>query len=407
MSIRRWAIVPLLCLLSVASLAGVLKEKGIAHIPYGGWSGVDAKVRATALRKAEINALDRYIANTNGAEERNYSALRPRIINHLSRFILSTETVTSLRDKKTHTYTLVISASLNKYAIGDALQANSAVANTSRAQRAYITFIFVARQQSSVTSFGANRTARMSVNRRLRASATSSAAVHSQSYSSTNHHVNGIDMAAQTQTQQGYASSHHSDRASHAASQSGRHDAYSSAVHVTATIHGSSEVTRRANVTLYRVRRSGTINDVVSNILSQAGYQVVDAKFIAARTHNLLNVSAFENEFGRGNDISQTTLANAAQAAQQVHVPYLAYGTLDVGLQSVDPATGLKRVYVEVTAKVYNLSGLFPITVAAIGPVQYAGLGPNAAVARTNALRLAARKAAQKLVSEMDAKGVT
>ena len=407
MSIRKWVIVPLLCVLSTAAWAGVVKEKGMAHVPYGSWSGVDAKVRATALKKAEINALDRYIANTSGSEERNYSALRSRMIHHLERFILSTSTVTSSRDKETRTYTLVISASLNVYTINNALQANSAVANTSRAQRSYITFIFVARQQNSVTSFGANQFARKTVNSGARGSERSSTTGHSKSYSTANRHVNGLDMAAQTQTQQGYASSHHNDQSSRATSESERHRTYNQSSRATITLHSTGHVTHRADVTLYRIRRSGTIDDVISNILSQAGYQVVDAKFIAARTHNRLNVSAFEKEFGRGNDISQTTLANAAQAAQEVHVPYLAYGTLDVGLQSVDPATGLKRVYVEVTAKVYNLSGLFPITVAAVGPVQYAGVGPNAAVARTNALKLAARKAAQKLVAEMDAKGVS
>lgn len=312
----------------------------------------------------------------------------------------------SVRDKKTRTYTLVINASLNVDAINNALQANSAVANTSRAQRSYITFIFVARQQSSVTSFGAQRTTRLTVNSGARGSMRAQAAGNSQSYSTTSRHANGMDMAAQSGTQQGYASSHHGDRSAHTGSQSERHGTYSTSRHATVNVRSASRVVRRADVTRYRVRRSGTIDDVISNILSQAGYQVVDAKFIATRTHNLLSVSAFEKEFGKGNDISQTTLANAAQAAQEVHVPYLAYGTLDVGLQSVDPATGLKRVYVEVTAKVYNLSGLFPITVAAVGPVQYAGLGPNAAVARTNALKLAARNAAQKLVAEMDAKGV-
>ncbi len=406
MSMKTVAVAFLLCVVSVGALAGTIKEKGMAHVPYRGWSGVDAKVRAAALKKAELNALDRYVANTNGAEERNYSAIRPRIAQHISRYVLSTSTISAFRDKKTKMYTLVISADLNVYKINDALQANSAVANTSQSLRSYITFIFVARQQSRVTSFGKQTTVRVAATSTASGAMQTTAAHSGHSYSATNHHVNGMDTAAQTQNQRGYASSHHSDEGTHTAGQSQSHGAYGVSSHRILRVTGQSHVIRRANITQYRVRRSGTVNDVISNILSQAGYQVVDAKFIAARTHNLLNVAAFKREFGRGNDISQTTLANAASAAQEVHVPYLAYGTLDVGIQGTDPTTGLKRVYVEVTAKVYNLSGVFPVTVAAVGPVQYAGLGPNAAVARTNALKRAASKAAERLVAEMDVKGV-
>lgn len=406
MSIKTLVAAVLLSVVSIGALAGTIKEKGMAHVPYGGWSGVDAKVRAAALKKAELNALDRYVANTNGAEERNYSAIRPRIAQHISRYVLSASTISAFRNKKTKMYTLVISADLNVYQINDALRANSAVANTSQSQRSYITFIFVARQQSSVTSFGKQTIVRVAATSTASGAMQTTASHSGHSYSATNHHVNGTDAAAQTQNLRDYASSHHSDQGTHTAGQSQSHGTYRASSHDVLRIAGRSRVIRKANITEYRVRRSGTVNDVISNILSQAGYQVVDAKFIAARTHDLLNVAAFKREFGRGNDISQTTLANAAAAAQEVHVPYLAYGTLDVGVQDVDPTTGLKRVYVEVTAKVYNLSGMFPVTVAAVGPIQYAGLGPNAAVARTNALKLAARKAAEKLVAEMDVKGV-
>ncbi len=88
MSLKGWAIGACLCLVSAVAWASIHHEKGIAHVPYGGWSGVDAKVRATALRQAETNALDRYMAGMSGAEERNYSALRLRMIHHLGRFIL-------------------------------------------------------------------------------------------------------------------------------------------------------------------------------------------------------------------------------------------------------------------------------------------------------------------------------
>ena len=86
-------------------------------------------------------------------------------------------------------------------------------------------------------------------------------------------------------------------------------------------------------------------------------------------------------------------------------MPYLALGTLDVGMKSKDPATGLVRVNVTVTGKVLDVSGRFPKTASSVGPVQIAGLGPNPTVARTNALSKAAETAARQLSDELNAKG--
>ena len=87
-------------------------------------------------------------------------------------------------------------------------------------------------------------------------------------------------------------------------------------------------------------------------------------------------------------------------------IPYLTLGTLDVGFANPDPATGLLRVPVIVNAKVLDLSDMIPDTVATVGPVQYAGLGPTEAEAQTNALKLAAQNAAKDLISQLNSAGV-
>ncbi len=66
----------------------------------------------------------------------------------------------------------------------------------------------------------------------------------------------------------------------------------------------------------------------------------------------------------------------------------------------------MTRVYVSVNGKVMDLRGRFPKTVASVGPVQYAGLGPDIIVARRNALRQAGEHAAHDLTSKMQAKGI-
>ena len=107
-----------------------------------------------------------------------------------------------------------------------------------------------------------------------------------------------------------------------------------------------------------------------------------------------------------GNGIFVAGNRAAASGAQKAEVPYLAIGTLDVGMRGTDPTTGLNRIHVTVMGKVLDVTGKFPRTVSAVGPIQFAGTGPTDMVARTNALSLAAEKAATQLMNELNAKAV-
>ena len=82
-------------------------------------------------------------------------------------------------------------------------------------------------------------------------------------------------------------------------------------------------------------------------------------------------------------------------------IPFVAIGTLDVGLPDQDPNTGLQRVAVTVNARILDVSATIPDTIASVGPVQYAGVGPTEPEARNNALRLAATNAARDLTSQL------
>ena len=63
-------------------------------------------------------------------------------------------------------------------------------------------------------------------------------------------------------------------------------------------------------------------------------------------------------------------------------------------------------MYVSVRGQVWNISRRLPRQVASVGPVQFAGMGPNPTVAKNNALVLASKEAAQILVNQMNAKGL-
>lgn len=338
-----------------------LHVKGMATVSTSG-RGASAKEIASATQTAKINAVERYVAGTNEAEQRNYDLIKGKIAADIDDYVLSSSVVEQNTDKQAKTFTIVLDCDLNISELDNALRSNSAESNTSQSNRSYITFIFVARKQQTIQSFAKEVTNK----------------------NSSNVSENGMDMEASSGGKKGYASETNKN---------------------ITTITGGSVIQRAAKVT-YAVTSSDAVNDVISNELSQAGYQVVDAAFIQQLSGGKLSIDSFKKDFTQGNDISASTLMSATLGAQQAKVPYLAYGTLDVGFPGLDSATGLTRVYVTVTAKIYNLTSRFPVTVASIGPEQYAGLGPDADVARTNALKQAADAAARKLVSELDAKGI-
>jgi hypothetical protein len=75
-------------------------------------------------------------------------------------------------------------------------------------------------------------------------------------------------------------------------------------------------------------------------------------------------------------------------------------------MHDTDPVSGLKRVYVSVNAKVWNIEKRLPKLVASVNSDTFAGLGPNPKVAKNNALKKAATSAAKNIVDQMNAKNL-
>jgi hypothetical protein len=104
--------------------------------------------------------------------------------------------------------------------------------------------------------------------------------------------------------------------------------------------------------------------------------------------------------------MKSTTLQSVVSGMRTANIPYVAIGTLDVGMADQDPSTGLARVGVTVNAKIYDVTQTIPDTIASVGPVQFAGMGPTEAEALANALKLAANNAARELISQVTNIGV-
>lgn len=355
-----WALTGFAILFSspAAFASSPVEQHGVATIPFSGKAPTVADYR-NAEKAAEMNAIARYVASTTSAEERNFKKMRESVMASLGQYVLGVTPISKSIDTDMSTLTMVVRVDLNTNALSNAFRSHSSVHATAENARSYMTFIFVARQQAAITRYGPE------------ASALNAAQVKE----------NGVNDAERTATGAEFADEH--------------------AV-ITKTEVTSSE-TRRAATIKYRVTSSSTVNSAMTGVFTNAGYRVVPVQIVAARSHNEINLKAFRNEYARGTHVSSQILTNALTEAQKLGLKYLAIGTLDTGMSSVDPQTGLQRVFVKVTGTLYYLGGFFPRTVVAVGPVQYSGLGPNESVATTAALRVAAKAAAHKMAQAMAA----
>jgi hypothetical protein len=347
---------------AINSMAGVIESKGMATIVYKGWGGPKPEESKDALRDAKISALERFIANSGTAKAQNYERVKSEIIENIDKYIIDHVILSEEKDKENKRYTIVIRATVNGSRLESTLQSNSAVANSAEEDRSYITFVFVAREQKNAKSYNARE--------------------HTRTDKSSTKEGSEYESAGRSDIEYGGAIS----------------------TSESATTGGS--VTRKSDEIEYDVSSADSANIAMSKVLTEAGFEVVEAEYLVEETSGLMNVDAFQRDYRYGNDITGDTRRNAIKGLRKVDIPYLAVGTLDVGMKDIDSATGLTRVYVTVTGKIVSLKKQFPKTVAAVGPVQYSGLGPDQTVARNNALMLAAESAGQTLTQQLNSKGV-
>lgn len=349
-------------LLMSASVFAEVDIKGSAELVYDGWGKPSAEEKQALRKKAENAALSRWASQQGASFLKNYDLVRAQVEGSLSDYVITSSVITEEFDKETKRFGMVVKVTLDDTRLLNFVNDSSAVSNTSTAEKSLLTFIFVSRRQDSIQQFDAKV-----FKREDRSAAADGAETEAN---------NGSDVSFNSKS--------------------------SSSNEV--TTGGSS--TRKADKISYTVASAAEINVTMTEVFSTAGFEVVEAEYVEEETAGLLKVDNFKADFSAGDDISGSTQRNAAKGAKMIDLPYLAVGTLDIGLADDDSSTGLKRVAVTVTGKMIGLNGRFPKTIAAVGPVQVAGVGPTATEAEKNALRVASERAATELVNQLNSKSI-
>jgi hypothetical protein len=393
MQVIKFFIALLIALVGMQASAQVQQARGQYVLDYKEYLGtfdkkeVPAKARSKAQQEAALKAVEHYFAEAGQSESANFDAIRSKILENQGRYILDSTVIAEDDNKKDFKYTVVVRISLNVANLRNAVQASSAVGRANDAEKSMLSFVFVSRQVALEKSYDDR------VYKRAEASAQVSANVSRQEKSSLREKSSEGESVKRSQIDTNASRSQQQDDSVNV-------DASRTRV---ATSETGGSTTRKASESSWRLLPSANLNQVFVAAFSQAGYDVVEAAMVESEKFKVADV---EEDYKSGNDLQPKTLRAIASGMKDATIPFVALGTLDVGLAAKDPQTGLMRVDVTVNAKVWDVSKAIPRTKAAVGPVTYSGVGPNEDVARGNALKSAANSAAQELSSRITTMGI-
>lgn len=377
MQIIRTLVLLLLSSFAIMSMAQIQQARGKATVSYQGkLASPDDKAKANLA--AQLKAVEFYYAEAGQSEAENFDVVRDKITANPDRYILESTVLSEEDSADRKQYTVAVRVSLNVANLRNAVKSNSAVAKAGRAEKSALVFMFVSRQVDSTKAFDARVAKR--VDESIKVSAN--------------------DSTSQT------GSEGESVKSGQIKTNSATSNQVNVAANSSRTIETGGTTVKRANESTWRLIPSANLNQVFTSTFTRAGFKVSEAAFVEPYTGGHFKVSAVENDYSSGSDLKSATQQSLVKGMRTAQIPYVALGTLDVGMVDKDPNTGLMRVSVTVNAKILDVTQTIPETIASVGPVQYAGLGPTEDEARTNALKLAANNAARELTSQVTNLGV-
>lgn len=389
MQVIKYVIAMLMAAFALQASAQIQQARGQYTVNYKDSIGIlDRKeapgpVKQKARQEAQLKAVEAYYAEAGQSESANFNAIRSKILAEPGRYILDSTVISENDNTKDFQYTAVVRISLNVANLRNAVQANSSVAQTAEAEKSALSFVFVSRQVDSTKKFD-DRVVKRQEN--------------SAALSATRQDSNAV-----TEKSSEGESVKRSQISTHGASSRTEAQGTDIAAKSTVTSETGGSTVSRASESTWRVMPSANLNQVFVAQFSQAGYDVIESAMVES---DKFKVADIENDYKTGNDLQPKTLRAVAMGMKDAQIPFIALGTLDVGLPAKDPQTGLMRVSVTVNAKVWDVTKPIPRTRVAVGPVSYAGVGPSDDEARGSALKLAASSAAQELSSRMTTMGM-
>ena len=354
---------------SSAEAGGYKKIKVIGSVESRQTKKASSKKQRLALEDARKKALDKYIGGLDSQRVRILNNIKEQLYTKLNEFVPEViPTGDGYWDSGYWNVDAMASVNaqieelLNKY-----IQTNI----KRRGEESYLTFVFVARESDAITKFDSEKTEKISENQQEQAGLAN----RDEKFEGT------------------HQSTEEGDRVANETKKSTIKDSARTQEKTT-----SGFTIKRNDKIKYMSYISEDIDNKVTEIFNKADFAVV------VPLEAGIGTKSFLNDYVNNDELSAGSKQAAIESARAKGIRYLAVGTLDVGEQIVDQATGMQKAYVRVNAFIIDTQGKFSTKVCSIGPVQYSGTGEDPRAAKTNALITAGTEAAKDLVDQLRVK---
>lgn len=180
-------------------------------------------------------------------------------------------------------------------------------------------------------------------------------------------------------------------------------------VSMTASAKTSGSTIRKSQKVKWRLGEPKDVDANISKVLTEAGFEPSDYASLAsdpACASTIKTRQVREEYLASEAELDEDVRGQIFQASRKCEVRFFALGTLDFDSIDRDRNSGGWRARATVNIKVHDLSRRGAPAVASVGPVDYYGVGPQEDGARSDALKLAAKEAAQIVVNQMRAKNL-
>jgi hypothetical protein len=359
----------------IVANAQYVNLKGTASIKIQG-PAVTPDEKDKAITSATMNAIERYFSEKGESQNQTYDSNEEKIQSNLEKLVQNTNLLSEQLQADTKRYQITVKIELNEARLKNIVKSGTPATMAVDGQKSNIVYVFIARQANSVKSYDSR--------------------VVKIGQSTINSDATGSSKVVGTEGEK-ISGNQISTNAS---------KTVSNKVDVTATVKNESggSVTNKRDEIGYQILPMAAYKPSVTSIFTQSGFSVLDSDFVL----NATDLKGINSDFANGNDISTNSLKNIAKTLQasKEKIKYFVMATIDVGLGGADPSSGMKRVGVQISARVINVESGIPKDVASVAPIQQASLGTDEVSATTTALKKGAEIASREIISQLNNAGI-
>ena len=344
------------------SFAQAIEFRGGATETYSGVS-TKKKINKTldiAKKNACKNAFNKYVQGMEESKRMIFESIEDEIYQNLNEYMVCATIVEEDLDKKNKKVTVVMKANIDETRLEIEIKKSSKVFDSQSSEKSKLAMIFFSRTVAAQRQFD-------------------------ERVSNVEKNTTGIDINEQE-------------------SENG----VSSTTTETNISESGGSTLKKADITEYIVDDNDTVKleAGMKEIFTKARFEPLSGGRQIRKNWRELKKEII-NSLESGGGIPEEVKWDIEDLLAEKNIKYIVFAYFDVGVPEIDSATGNQMVNAALTiAEITRLGNGDPVSLGTISGVQMRGKGSNNDIAKNNALSLAAKSTAEKLVALINSKGI-